>query len=63
LSISALIRRSDQAAKFESLGVQPILFGGLDDLEACRNAASQSDRNDTNCVLKLMPDPLTIPQL
>ncbi|KAJ5185266.1 hypothetical protein N7491_006863 [Penicillium cf. griseofulvum] len=43
LSISALIRRSDQMAKLNSLGVKPILFGGLDDLEACIDAASQSD--------------------
>ncbi|CAP93764.1 hypothetical protein NUH16_004210 [Penicillium rubens] len=43
LSISALIRRSEQAAKLDSLGVKPILFDGLDDLEACINAASQHD--------------------
>ncbi|KAJ6125536.1 hypothetical protein N7471_012853 [Penicillium samsonianum] len=43
LSISALIRRPEQAAKLESLGVKPLLFHGLDDLETSRNAASQHD--------------------
>ncbi|RLL95297.1 hypothetical protein CFD26_103992 [Aspergillus turcosus] len=43
LSISALIRRPEQAAKLQSLGVKPLQFKGLDDLDACRDAASQHD--------------------
>ncbi|KAF2679183.1 NAD dependent epimerase/dehydratase family protein [Lentithecium fluviatile CBS 122367] len=43
LCISALIRRPEQAAKLEALGVKPVLFEGLDDLEACKNAASEND--------------------
>ncbi|KAJ6080152.1 hypothetical protein N7467_009905 [Penicillium canescens] len=43
LSISALIRRPEQAAKLEALGVKPLQFQGLDDLEACRDAASKND--------------------
>ncbi|KAH1338665.1 hypothetical protein KXV68_002849 [Aspergillus fumigatus] len=43
LSISALIRRPEQAARLQSLGVKPLEFKGLDDLDACRDAASQHD--------------------
>ncbi|CAI7629913.1 hypothetical protein N7533_004103 [Penicillium manginii] len=43
LSISALIRRPEQAAKLEALGVKPLRFEGLDDLEACKNVASKND--------------------
>ncbi|KAJ5240962.1 uncharacterized protein N7469_002553 [Penicillium citrinum] len=41
LSISALIRREEQATKLESMGVKPLFFDGLDDLESCKKAASQ----------------------
>jgi hypothetical protein len=61
LSISALIRRSEQAAKLDSLGVKPILFDGLDDLEACINAASQHDRTDILSLSKSLLDLLTRP--
>ncbi|KAJ5368960.1 uncharacterized protein N7496_008720 [Penicillium cataractarum] len=40
---SALIRRPEQAAALETLGVKPIQFKGLDDLDACRDAASYHD--------------------
>ncbi|KAJ5274042.1 hypothetical protein N7478_009167 [Penicillium angulare] len=43
LAISVLIRRSEQAKTFESLGVASLPFQGLDDLNACRDAASQHD--------------------
>ncbi|KAG2412867.1 hypothetical protein HFD88_010424 [Aspergillus terreus] len=43
LSVSALIRRPEQAAALENLGVKPIQFKGLDDLDACRDAASHHD--------------------
>lgn len=43
LSFSALIRRPEQAAKLEALGVKTLRFQGLDDLEACKDAASQHD--------------------
>lgn len=47
LSISALIRRPEQAARLQSLGVKPLEFKGLDDLDACRDAASQHDGIDS----------------
>ncbi|KAJ5490804.1 hypothetical protein N7539_002371 [Penicillium diatomitis] len=40
LCVSALIRRPEQGARLEKLGVKPIEFQGLDDLETCREAAS-----------------------
>jgi hypothetical protein len=43
LRLSALIRRPAQAATLDSLGVKPIQFKGLDDLDACRDAASHHD--------------------
>ncbi|ORX98363.1 hypothetical protein BCR34DRAFT_577306 [Clohesyomyces aquaticus] len=43
LCISALIRRPEQAAKLQSMGVKPVLFGGLDELETCKEVASQYD--------------------
>ncbi|KAJ5081196.1 hypothetical protein N7456_013434 [Penicillium angulare] len=42
-TISALIRRPEQAKILEALGVGSLLFQGLDDLNACRDAASQHD--------------------
>lgn len=43
LCVSALIRRPGQATALKTLGVKPIQFKGLDDLDACRDAASHHD--------------------
>lgn len=43
LEFSALIRRPEQAAKLEALGVKTLHFQGLDDLEAIKKAASKHD--------------------
>jgi len=40
---SALIRSETQAAALKKLGVQPVIFGGLDDLEGGKKAAAEHD--------------------
>jgi hypothetical protein len=42
-SLSALVRRSDQAEIFTSHGVEPILFKDLDDVETLERVASDFD--------------------
>lgn len=42
-SISALVRKEEQAAVLRGLGVNPVLFKGLDDVETLRRAASEHD--------------------
>ncbi|KAL8371166.1 hypothetical protein RB595_001149 [Gaeumannomyces hyphopodioides] len=42
-SISALVRKEEQAAVLRGLGVEPILFKGLDDVDALRRAAAEHD--------------------
>ncbi|KLU89199.1 hypothetical protein MAPG_08173 [Magnaporthiopsis poae ATCC 64411] len=42
-SISVLVRKEEQAAVLRGLGVNPIIFKGLDDVEALRRAASEHD--------------------
>ncbi|KAL8304524.1 hypothetical protein RB597_004324 [Gaeumannomyces tritici] len=41
--ISALVRKEEQAAVLRGLGVDPILFRGLDDVDALRRAAADHD--------------------
>lgn len=41
--ISALVRNEEQAAILQKVGVTPVLFSGLDDLETNRRAAAQND--------------------
>jgi len=43
LEVSALVRGEDKAASLSSLGVRPILFKDLDDLDVIRTAASEHD--------------------
>ncbi|PKS05277.1 hypothetical protein jhhlp_008649 [Lomentospora prolificans] len=42
-SISALVRKQEQADKLQQNGVQPILFSGLDDTELLTKVASEHD--------------------
>ncbi|KHN98994.1 NAD dependent epimerase/dehydratase family protein [Metarhizium album ARSEF 1941] len=42
-SISALVRKAEQAAGLRNLAVSPIVFEGLDDLLLVKQAASQND--------------------
>jgi hypothetical protein len=41
--ISVLVRKQEQAEVLSKKGVKPILFGGLDDTTALKDAASQHD--------------------
>ncbi|KFY49662.1 hypothetical protein V496_09883 [Pseudogymnoascus sp. VKM F-4515 (FW-2607)] len=42
-AISALVRNEEQAAVLRKTGITPVLFDGLDDLEANRKAPSEND--------------------
>jgi hypothetical protein len=43
LSITALVRRQDQAEILKKNGTTPRIFGGLDDYHALKRAASEHD--------------------
>jgi hypothetical protein len=43
LDISALVRTQTQTDKLKSMGVNPILFKGFDDLEQLKKVASEHD--------------------
>ncbi|KAI9745532.1 MAG: hypothetical protein M1818_001066 [Claussenomyces sp. TS43310] len=48
--VTAIVRSKDKAEKLEEANVETILFKGLDDLEACRKAASEHDGEQNSVV-------------
>ena len=51
LQISALVRSEEQAKRFTGIGVTPILFTDLDDVEVIQKAASEHDGEFLLCTL------------